>query len=313
MGLKEEMIKTHDVQGIKRVEYWDARYYRVQFKEKNKKELTEKHFPSVTEILGAYPKDFLERWRGDVGNERADQIVREAFALGSFVHYGAEMIAKGGVVIYSPIENPLYTDAELGKIIDSQKNGYCICRTQREFVQLWRIKQFFDLVNPSYIETEQMIFSVKHEYAGTLDLILFIRGGKYNIAGSQPLELEEGYYICDFKTGKGVDYSYKMQLAAYIAAVREGCPSFTDKIKGGLLLHSNNEQIKGGIEGFKASALTMDEFENIFPHFLKVYDVYKIQKPIPSPKVFAMPSILAFAPTKVEKTITSKSKSKVKK
>lgn len=307
MGLKEEMLSTYNVLGVKRVEYWDSRYYRVQLKPKKSKELIEKHFPSVTEILGAYPKDFLERWRGDVGNERADQIVREAFGLGSFVHFGAETIAKGGTVIYSPIENPLYTPDELAKVIENCKKGYCICRTQREFIQLWRIKQFFDAVNPAYIETEQMVFSVEHEYAGTLDLILYIEEGDYMIAGSQPLHLKAGYYICDFKTGKGVDYSYKMQLAAYTAAVIEGCPTYSDKIAGGLLLHSNNEQIKNGIEGFKATLLSMDEFPEVFQHFLKVQAVYKIQKPVPSPKVFAMPSLLSYSYIKPAK---SKPKSK---
>lgn len=309
MGLlQEQMTKTHDIQGVKRVEYWDSRYYRVQWQEKRKKGLTEKHFPSVTEILGAYPKDFLERWRGDVGNERADQIVHEAFALGSFVHYGAEMIAKGGVVIYSPIENPLYTEAELGKLIAQQKNGYCICRTQREFVQLWRIQRFFETVNPSYIETEQTVFSIVHEYAGTLDLILYIRGGKYDIAGSTPLDLEEGYYVCDFKTGKNIDHSYKMQLSAYTMAVLEGCPAYAEKIRGGLLLHTNNEQVKNGIEGFKATAVPMAEAVQCFEQFLKVFDVYKIQKPVPSPKAFSMPSILAFKPAKHAPAVKTKVK-----
>lgn len=300
MALTEQSLKTLEINDIKRVEYWDSRYYQVTYNDKKEGEV-KKYFPSVTEILGGgYPKDFIAKWRGDVGNERADQIVREAFALGSFVHFGAEIIGQGGAVIYNPLVNPIYTDDEIKQFIEKYKR-ICICRTQREFVQLHRIWQFFDALKPTYIETEQTVFSIKHEYAGTLDLVLEVPEGEYAIAGSKPLYLEKGLYLCDYKTGKGTDYSNHMQMAAYVKAVIEGVPTAAKNFKGGLLLHTNAELVKNGIEGFKATHLNMEEIEDAFQDFLHVYKVYQIKKPTPDPKRFSMPSILSYAPVKEEK------------
>ena len=297
------------IKDIKRVEYFDSRYYKILYEEKvgKVKKLVEEHLVSVTEILGAYPKDFLERWRGDVGNERADQIVRDALNLGSIIHYGAEVMAKGGIVIYNPYTNPIYTLKQMEAFEKQSPTGeVCVVRFQKEFLQLTRIWEWFRIVKPTHIETEQTVYSLKHKYAGTCDLLCYIEEGEYMIAGSQPLYLEGGFYVCDYKTGKGVSITYKMQLAAYIKAIEEADSAI--KIVGGLIIHPNNEQITKGIAGLKTTAIDGTEINQYFENFKHVQAVYKIEHPTPSPKEFSMPSVLQLQLTTKRPTKKGKKK-----
>lgn len=298
MALSKNLNKGLNIKDVKRIDYFDNRYYKVlyEIKENQKKRLVEEYFPSVTEILGAYPKPFLARWRGDVGNERADQIILEALNLGSTIHAGAETIAKGGCVVYNPYfqRDPLYTEKEIKQIEKKYKHVF-ICRFQKEFLQLWRISQLFEELKPINIQTEQTVYSIDHKYAGTLDLLFYIKEGEYNISGSTPLYLEEGYYIGDYKTGKSIDNTNKMQISAYLHAVLEGLPEIKRELKGGILFHTNNERIEHGIKGLKATLINMTEYEMYFNNFLKVYDVYKIDKPVPVPEEFTMPTLLTYS------------------
>lgn len=296
MGLIKEMREAQSIKDVKRIEYFDTRYYKIIYEitkiagKKKVKELMTQFFPSVTEILGAYPKDFLARWRGDVGNDRADQIMNDALRLGSFIHNAAEVLSKGGALIYNSYGNEIYSEKELVKIKKKYKNNVVIVRWQTEFVQLYRIWKWFRLVQPSKIETEQTVYSILHQFAGTLDLLMWIEEGVYNIGGSVALHLETGWYVGDYKTGKGVDETYKMQISAYIAAIKEGLPNLD--IKGGLIIHPNNEKITTGIKGLKTTFVSAAEQKKYFKHFLSVYEVYKIKKPVPDPTSFDMPTIL---------------------
>jgi len=302
-SLTEKSKVLLGIKDIKRVEYFDTRYYKILYEEKlgKEKKLVEEHLVSVTEILGAYPKDFLERWRGDVGNERADQIVRDALNLGSIIHYGAEVLAKGGTVVYNSYAHPVYSTAQIAELEKKYKE-ICIVRFQKEYLQLYRIWQWFQTVNPTNIQTEQTVFSLENKYAGTCDLLCYIKEGAYDIAGSTPLNLQEGYYVCDYKTGKGVSITYLMQLAAYIKAIEEADKQIN--IVGGLIIHPANEQITKGIAGLKTTAIDREEIEKHFKNFMNVYSVYKIEHPAPSPKEFSMPSLLTLqlAPTKKGKS-----------
>lgn len=297
MSLTESLVKNLHMKGVKRVNFWDQRYYKIlveqQDKKTKKKVMQEMYMDSVTRILNVLLPEFLMRWRGDLGNERADQVVREAFNLGSFIHYGAEILAKGGGVIFQPFEDPVHDPGDVETLRNQLQGNLCICRWQKEYVQLWRVWQFFQLVRPQKVETEQTVFSLKHLYAGTLDLLMWIKEGEYQIAGSKPLFLEEGWYLGDWKTGKQISTSNKRQISAYIKAVQEGMPKLD--IKGGLLLHPNNEQITQGIKGFKATLVDMEEVEQRFEEFLKIMAVFKIENPTPTPEEFSMPAVLQIA------------------
>lgn len=309
MGLNRDLIKNLGIKDVKRVQYWDSRYYKVLYEvpkgdyvnsagvklHRAKSQLIEEHMPSVTEILGVLQPSFLAKWRGDVGNERADQIVRDALQLGSFVHFGADVLARGdGIVIFNPLEHPNFTDEEVEKLRKKHKT-VVTARFQVEYVQLWRIWQFLMHVRPKKVQTEQTVFSVRHKYAGTLDGFAWIDEGSYNIAGSQSLDLEGGWYVWDYKTGKGISQTNRRQISSYVEAVLEGNPKLADDFRGGLILHTNNEKIEKGIEGFKATLVNMREQHQCFGEFMKIFEVYKIEHPIPDPSVFSMPALLEFS------------------
>jgi hypothetical protein len=296
MGLLNEARNASNIKDVKRIDYFDTRYYKILYEvtekvgKKLSKKLMEQFFPSVTEILGAYPKDFLARWRGDVGNERADQIVADSQRLGSFIHNAAEVLAKKGALIYNPYGKEIYSDKQISELKKKYKDNVAIVRFQQEFVQLYRIWQWFNEVKPTEIETEQTVYSIKHKYAGTLDLLMYIDEGEYKIAGSKPIYLQSGFYVGDYKTGKYSSETHLMQSAAYIQAIKESLPDLN--IIGSLIIQPNNEKITTGIEGLKTTFSPMSEQRKMFEHFLSVYAVYKIKKPIPDPKAFTMPSIL---------------------
>lgn len=305
MGLTAELNSTHNISDVKQIQYFDTRYYKVQFE--HKKQLVEAFFPSVTEILNAYPKPFLAHWRGEVGNDRADQIVADALKLGSFIHYGAETLAKGGAVLFHPLQGSLYNEDDLNKL-QKEHGELVLCRHQEEYVQLYRIWQFFNAVSPTKIDTEQTVYSVKHQYAGTLDLLLWIEEGDYAIAGSKPVHLETGYYVGDYKTGKGVSFTYLLQLAAYMEAAMEGSDELRKHLKGGLIIHPNNNQTKNGIEGLKTTIVSRADQPEYFQGFMKTYEVYKLEKPVPTPKEFSMPSVLTYKPIAPDPPTKSKTK-----
>ncbi len=67
---------------------------------------TGKWYPSVTTVLGNFDKEWLEKWRADVGEEKANEIREKAGARGTRVHTYAEdymrgKMAGGDYVIWS--------------------------------------------------------------------------------------------------------------------------------------------------------------------------------------------------------------------
>lgn len=309
MGLTKDLHQTHAISDVKQIQYFDSRYYKIQYgKGKQQKEM---YLPSVTEILQAYPKPFLAKWRGEIGNERADQIVMEALKFGSFVHYGAEVLARGGIIIYNPLERETYSEKEIAALV--KKYGeICICRHQQEYVQLHRIWQFFNEIKPTRLQTEQTVYSIKNQFAGTLDLLMWVEGGSYGIAGAKPVTLETGYYVGDYKTGKagGDTFTYNMQIAAYMEAVMEGSPEVRKHLKGGIVIHPANTQIKAGIAGLKATVIDRVKQVELFNAFLKTQAVYLLEHPVPKPTDYMMPAELVYKPVEKPAKKTARSKKK---
>lgn len=57
-----------------------------------------KRYPSVTEVIGILRKEFLEFWRGKIGNHEADRISKESAELGRHVHELIEQYLKEGSI-----------------------------------------------------------------------------------------------------------------------------------------------------------------------------------------------------------------------
>jgi hypothetical protein len=98
---------------IGRVEVDGARYYRVG----------ELLLPSITTIIGTVlRKPWLERWRGELGNQEADRILEEAARHGSEQHALAE--TGGHELIEAWIERQGLWVLEREKTVFSLRKGF---------------------------------------------------------------------------------------------------------------------------------------------------------------------------------------------
>lgn len=268
--------------GIKKViRYFDDRFYLLN---ENGKEL---YLPSSTTILQASPKPWLAQWRGSLGNEEADRIMNEALRKGSNVHDAIRVWINGGQIIYNDPKRPSYQPEELAEIISETRDSFLL-REQQELLEVYRLIKWFEEINPRIIATEMTVFSMKYFFAGTLDLLIDIKEGKYNINGSKALELPAGRYIVDYKTGNSFDKkNYFRQVASYDLAAREQ----GEKIIGALIIHTNDNQIKGGIEGLKTYYVDREQLDKSFDEFLAIKKVYEIELSY-EPKIIDLPTLL---------------------
>lgn len=106
---------------------------------------------SVTTALSVLRKPFLERWRGDIGNDAADYIMEEAGDLGSEVHDIAEAINRGEA--WSAPNNDI--------------------RLMAEAYRTW-----FAANVQEVLYVEHVIANTVYGYAGRLDLCAVIKGDR---------------------------------------------------------------------------------------------------------------------------------------
>ncbi len=276
------------------IEWFNEHHYRIDFT-KIPKDLKERYgfknididyFPSSTTILGVAPKPFLAKWRGQVGNWEADRVLEESQNKGSRIHNATSIWMNGGKIIYNNPKRPSFNEQQLSEIINNKP--YLILKEQQEQLEVWRFVQWCKAVNPKFIANELMVFSLQYSYAGTLDNIFDIQGGKFEINGTKPIEIPTGRYIIDLKTGGEDDKGHSKQLASYMTAYEEDREKDID---GGIIIYTN-AQTKGKIEGLKTVLYSREQLEEQFQKFLnikKVWDEYGMEKP----KIFELPAILS--------------------
>jgi hypothetical protein len=200
---------------------------------------------SVTTKLGIIDKPFLARWRGDIGNREADLKMNEAGQRGKRLHWARQTLLLGGAVVYDPWQTPVYTEEGLAKLKEQYTAGLVVLHTQDEMVQIWKIQRQLEILKPKVLMAEKTLYDLETRDAGTLDAAYFIAGGQYKIAGANPLELEQGIYIEDLKTGSSVDKSVWLQEAKYADMFEK---RYGVQVKGGLVTHTS-AQTKSGIKG----------------------------------------------------------------
>lgn len=258
-----KMDSLRDALQTEMVDWFDSHYYRVGTK----------FYPSVTTVLGASPKWYLGNWRGDVGNAEADRIMREAQIHGSNVHGYLNHLIYGGALMFNG---------------DGRERDYINVKDQNEYLHIYKVVQFLNIVKPKILMTEEMLWSDKYEFAGTMDLLLDIEEGEYPVNGAKPLFMEGGVYVADLKTGKSVGNEAFWQTSAYAEALREHTGL---QVAGSMILHTQSANVKG-IEGFGVKMRNSEEVRLDFENFLKVYEVWKISPNPAKPKIFEMPKIL---------------------
>ena len=218
----------------------DARYYRRNGK----------YYPSVTYVLGYYPKGkHFENWLKQVGFS-ADYIVKKAAEEGTQVHELCEAYLNGEELNFlddrgRPLHNPDVWQMFL------------------RFVEFW------ETFKPTLIETEVHIFSDTLGVAGTCDLIVDINGK---------------LWLLDLKTSNQIQTTYELQTAVYGQCYEE---CFEKKIDcyGILWLKSSKRKASAGKmqgKGWEVveSSRTFEENIDIFKTVKRLFD---LENPTHSP------------------------------
>lgn len=216
----------------------DSRYYRRNGE----------YYPSITYVLGTYPKGkFFEDWLKKVGYS-AEYIVRKAGEEGTQVH---EMIE----------------DYLNGKELNFLVNGIPIYNPD-VWQMFLRFVDFWEEYNPTLIETEVHLFSDELKVAGTCDMICEIE-----IDGKKEL------WVIDFKTSNHLQTTYDLQGAIYAKCYEECYGKTADRV-GVLWLKSKSrgadktgKRLKGKNWEMYESSRTQEENIDIFNTVKKLFDL----------------------------------------
>ena len=211
----------------------DSRYYRRNGK----------YYPSVTYVLGYYPKGkFFEDWLKKVGYS-ADYLVKKAADEGTQVHEMIESYLNNEELNFlSSNGDPLYNPN--------------IWQMFLKFVEWW------ETYNPTLLETEVHLFSDELKVAGTCDLVC---------------EIEGELWIVDFKTSNSIQTTYELQTAIYSECYEECFGKKADR-QGILWLKSKKHKPSEGKMQGKGWEMvepkrTQDENLDIFNTVRKLFDL----------------------------------------
>lgn len=278
---------------IYRVDYFDDRFYKLEvnkdFKIPDTFNPNHVHFredgidlylPSVTTILNVEPKPFLSKWRGDIGNREADLRMIEAQTKGSIIHDLCSKLMQGKTIIYRNDKTnfPAYESIE-GEI----NKDVFLCFSQDIMIQVARFNRLIDILNPKIIEIEKTVYYINDMfYAGTIDYIMELEGGDYQISTKKGEHIEAGKYVVDLKTGNSCDDNYFIQTVAYTK-----CLPF--EIKGNIIIHTNSDN-KTGIEGIKL--FVKEGLESYWEQFKNYYKTFQYLNKNIKPKLYEIPYLL---------------------
>ena len=183
----------------------DSRYYRRNGE----------YYPSVTYVLGYYPKGkFFEDWLKKVGYS-SDYIVKKAADEGTQVHEMIESYLNNEELRFlSSNSDPLYNPN--------------VWQMFLKFVEWW------ETYKPTLLETEVHLFSDKLKVAGTCDLVC---------------EIDDELWIVDFKTSNSIQTTHELQTAIYSECYEECFGKKADR-QGILWLKSKKHKpAEGKIQG----------------------------------------------------------------
>ena len=219
----------------------DSRYYRRNGK----------YYPSITYVLGSYPKGkFFEDWLKKVGYS-SEYIVRKASEQGTETHEMIEDYLNGKELNFlSPSGYPQYDTL--------------VWQMFLRFVDFW------ETYKPKLIETEVHLFSDKIKVAGTCDMVC---------------EIDGELWIIDFKTSNHLQTTYDLQTAVYGKCYEECYGKKADRY-GVLWLKSSKRGPKEGVMQGKGwemyeSKRTQDENIDIFNTVKRLFDLeFPRHKPI---------------------------------
>ena len=211
----------------------DSRYYRRNGE----------YYPSITYVLGSYPKGkFFEDWLKKVGYS-ADHIVRRAGEEGTQVHEMIEDYLNGVELNF------------LNKL-DVPKYAPNIWQMFLKFVDWW------EEYKPTLIEAEVHLFSDKLKVAGTCDLVC---------------KIDDELWIIDFKTSNHLQTTYDLQTAVYGKCYEECFGVRPDRFGVLWLKSSKRKPAKGKMQGkgweMYESSRSQEDNLDIFSSVKKLFDL----------------------------------------
>ena len=216
----------------------DSRYYRRNGE----------YYPSITYVLGTYPKGkFFEDWLKKVGYS-AEYIVRKAGEEGTQVHEMIEDYLNGKELNFLSNGQPMYNP--------------------NVWQMFLRFVDFWEEYNPTLIETEVHLFSDELKVAGTCDMVC-----EMEIDGKKEL------WVIDFKTSNNLQTTYDLQGAVYAKCYEECYGKTADRV-GILWLKSKSrgidktgQRLKGKNWEMYESKRTQEENLDIFKTVKKLFDL----------------------------------------
>jgi hypothetical protein len=216
-------------------------------------------YPSVTTILGYFPKGaFFETWLKDSGHN-ADFIMRRAGDEGTQVHNAIEDILKGNEVRWIESDGRVNYNTHVWKMILS-------------FYEFWNTHK------PTLLLSEEFMFSDEHKYSGTLDMLVELDGKKW---------------LIDIKTSTSIHTSHFLQMSAYVKAYEEKYLQKVDHM-GILWLKSSKkgpDKTKKRIQGSGWELKEGDKsIEEYFQMFLHTYETYKMMHPDQEIEMLTLPN-----------------------
>ena len=224
----------------------DSRYYRRNGN----------YYPSITHVLGSYPKGkYFEDWLKKVGYS-AEWIVKKAAEEGTLVHEMIEDWLNGKEI----------------KFLYDNGNPRMPAHVWQMFL---RFVDFWETYNPTLIEAEVHLFSDEIKVAGTCDLVCEIE-----------IDGKMERWIIDFKTSNHLQTTYDLQGAIYAQCWEECYGKKIDRV-GVLWLKSKSrgedksgKRLKGKNWEVYESPRTQEENIEIFNHVKALFD---IENPKPKP------------------------------
>jgi hypothetical protein len=191
-------------------------------------------YPSVTTVMGAEPKPWLDAWRAKWG-ALAERKTMLAGIVGDEFHRCVEQYLDTGS----------YT---VGTGCAAEFPPSCIRRVEgmmKSFVT-WALG-----ITGVIDATELRVVSWKHHYSGTFDAV-----GTFN---GKPM-------LYDWKTSARIYPEYEMQLAAYAQAYEEQTGI---KVKEGMIVHVSKDKPR-----FRMTTKTFKLGKRVLKKFLKLRDMF---------------------------------------
>lgn len=240
-------MKIFAHRNLNRIDVLDERFYT---------EDSVTFYPSVTTVLGVYPKGYgYEQWLKNTKDPEA--LAEEARDQGSNIHNAIEQWLNG-----QPLE----------WIRDDGKANY----TLGEWQQITRFMEFYnEYIDPAdQVAVETPLFSTFLKLGGTADLVCKINGETW---------------LIDFKTGNGLYKTNEIQLAVYKTMWDEKNRPEIDRY--GILWLNSGHRTKKQFQGL---GWQLKELSQNYLHDMKLYGhlraIWDEENPEYRPKNMSFPN-----------------------